>query len=159
MCAPLLRTGDFDSDDCLDDVETDWEEDSSGKGYLGGGDFYKCWFQLADLNTSSVSAEEYTSFILKLTDAITLPTGGYRDEQAAPPTTNDLNRLRGRASLPAAVSAQHTPTWHPRAPATSLVTLDLACVRVWGPHRALQDLLERIRDAADYEDEEEFAER
>ena len=35
--------GDFDPDDCLDDVEEDWQEDSGGKHYLGGGDFFKCW--------------------------------------------------------------------------------------------------------------------
>ena len=40
-------------------------------------------FQLADLNCEGVSAGEYAAFIYKLSDAICLPGGGYRDEQVA----------------------------------------------------------------------------
>ncbi|KAL1526415.1 hypothetical protein AB1Y20_015127 [Prymnesium parvum] len=85
--------GDFDPEDCLGDVEEDWQEDSGGKAHLGGGDFYKCWFQLADLNTLDVSAEEYAEFIDNLIDAICLPEGGYRDEQEL------LERIQEEADL------------------------------------------------------------
>eukprot|EP00966_Prymnesium_polylepis_P059455 1378061-Prymnesium_polylepis.1 len=86
--------GDFDPGDCLDDVEEDWQEDSGGKHYLGGGDFFKCWrvprfiertpngnAHLIGLTVSCTG--EYATFIYKLSDAICLPGGGYRDEQVA----------------------------------------------------------------------------
>eukprot|EP00966_Prymnesium_polylepis_P291031 6721400-Prymnesium_polylepis.1 len=84
---------DFDAHDCLDDVEEDWEDDSGGKHYLGGADFFKCWFQLADLNTKSVSGAEYAGYLTKITEAFCLPGGGYRDD------LDLLERIRDAAEM------------------------------------------------------------
>ena len=46
-------------------MEEDWLADANGKPFMGGGDFFKCWFQLADLNTDGVDPQEYARFIYR----------------------------------------------------------------------------------------------
>ena len=173
--------GDFDPHDCLDDVEEDWLEDSGGKQFLGGGDFFKCWFQLADLNTSNVDAQEYAEFIYKLSNAICLPEGGYRDEQVprqqyacadrggVQPT--DCSRSVWRAAcgvwrvacgvLPAACYMPRAADRVPRgAGASPFIVPSIAPSTVpRASPRASQELLEELREAAELDDDEFFERR
>ncbi|KAL1503273.1 hypothetical protein AB1Y20_011328 [Prymnesium parvum] len=77
---------DFDPMDCLEYVAADWFEDSKGKTHLDRAAFFSCLFELADVNTRGISAQEYAQWIVDLVDEI-MPGEddepdyfGYRDD-------------------------------------------------------------------------------
>eukprot|EP00966_Prymnesium_polylepis_P298006 6886046-Prymnesium_polylepis.1 len=83
----------------------DWYQDCAGKQHLGGGDFFRCWFELADLNTNGVGAEEYVKFITDLSGLIFDPNGGYLDEK------DMLERVRDAAYLRSHEYARRVRSW------------------------------------------------
>merc|ERR1719327_288638 len=62
--------GDFDADDCLASADEDWQSDARGKDHLDKDDFFKCWFQLCDLNTAHVAAGEYSQWMGEAVESI-----------------------------------------------------------------------------------------
>ena len=61
----------IDSGDFLKTLDDDWMDDSQGKRVLTKEGFYRCWFQLVDTHTDSVSSGEYTSWITGTVDQVT----------------------------------------------------------------------------------------
>ena len=53
----------IDPNECLRTMDVDWESDSGGKAALEREDFHRCVFQLCDVQTTGVSAEEYAEWI------------------------------------------------------------------------------------------------
>ena len=51
-------------------AETDWKRDSEGTLGLDQTRFYWTWFELADLYTTSIDADEYVAFLSRMLTAI-----------------------------------------------------------------------------------------
>ena len=62
---------DYDEDDCQQTAEEDWDADSRGKYYLDQEAVYNSLFELADLWTNSIEAEDYADFLSGLFGCIT----------------------------------------------------------------------------------------
>jgi len=54
---------DFDPSNAAETAEADWEVDSAGHDHLDYMRFSMSWFQLADLWTEGISADQYASFL------------------------------------------------------------------------------------------------
>ena len=53
-------------------MDDDWRSDSDGKVALERSDFDKCVFQLADVQTGGVSADEYAEWITNVIERLRL---------------------------------------------------------------------------------------
>ena len=67
---------DLDPSDCHRSSAVDWERDSQGDGELDEAEFKSAWFQLCDVYTDGLDADEYASWIYGVANAITKPAGG-----------------------------------------------------------------------------------
>ena len=65
------RDHDVDVNSFLGSLDDDWQDDAQGLPTLDGEAFRRCWFQLADTNTDSISAEEYAGWVRKVIGRIT----------------------------------------------------------------------------------------
>lgn len=68
---------DLDADDCVSTAFKDWAADAdpgheeSASAVLSRDNFDKCWFQMADLSTDEVDANEYATWIREVVDRLT----------------------------------------------------------------------------------------
>ena len=70
------KDGTFSVQDCLESTRADWDDDRCGKDHLTKADFFRCWFQLADLHTEAVSASAYAWWIGCVVERIARPRQG-----------------------------------------------------------------------------------
>ena len=61
----------IDVSECMENMREDWKEDTDGRPLLSEDLFNRCWFQLADVNTETVDANEYAKWITDTVDVIT----------------------------------------------------------------------------------------
>jgi hypothetical protein len=54
----------------METLDEDWEADSKGSGVVSVEQFFRSWFELADVYTDSVDSDEYAAWIESLGDAI-----------------------------------------------------------------------------------------
>lgn len=63
--------GDIDPSDMVETAQEDWEADAGGADVLTREAFERCWFQLIDLHTESLSAEDYAKWSDRTVELIT----------------------------------------------------------------------------------------
>ena len=88
---------DFDSEQADETAEADWEVDSNGHDHLDYARFSMSWFQLADLWTEDISAEEYAGFLEDVMQCIAFvgPNGEMQlREEAEIRTLGQLDQAR-----------------------------------------------------------------
>ena len=56
-------------------AKEDWLADSQGRDEISEEDFKRCWFELADVNTESISAAAYASFVDDVVRHATVTSG------------------------------------------------------------------------------------
>ena len=78
---------DCDADISVEDVdeaaEEDWLADSEGADELNEKQLKDCWFQLADVHTESIDADEYAEWVRDVINTITTMANGDRLEEGA----------------------------------------------------------------------------
>ena len=62
---------DLDKRDMFETAEDDWEDDTQGALLLTEAAFKRCWFQLVDLYTENINAEEYAQWASDTLNTIT----------------------------------------------------------------------------------------
>ena len=62
---------DFDTRDMLESAEEDWADDSGGRPVMDKEAFKRCWFQLVDLHTEHINAEDYVEWADDTLETIT----------------------------------------------------------------------------------------
>ena len=79
----------IDPSEALISIDDDWAHDTGGgKHFLERGDFHAAWFQLTDMSTQTVEAEEYVHFIRQLLSLVRVPVEtqpAVAEGQEAPP--------------------------------------------------------------------------
>ena len=77
MYKALIET--YDEDEAIAEAEDDWEKDSQGTGALGKKLFLDAMFELADMWTETITAEEYRGFLDQLFQCVAeaQPDGSY----------------------------------------------------------------------------------
>ena len=115
MCVQTNRAHTLAGDaqaDAQSTAEEDWADDARGAAVLDQMAFKRCWFQLVDLHTETVSADEYASWSHATLDAITRVRPGVRRAtagDAAPPRETPRQRGRRRAAVGDAAPPRETP--------------------------------------------------
>ena len=62
----------FSPRDFTESAEEDWLDDTQGAAVLDEGAFKRCWFQLIDLHTENINAEEYADWSISTLNKITV---------------------------------------------------------------------------------------
>jgi hypothetical protein len=90
-------------------AKEDWLADSQGKDEISEEDFKRCWFELADVNTESISAAAYASFVDDVVRHATVTTGEGRTAWRT--DARLLNSIRGAAAETTLRAAKAKKRW------------------------------------------------
>ena len=110
MYKALIET--YDEAEALAEAEEDWEKDSQGTGALGKKLFLDAMFELADMWTETIAAEEYRDFLNQLFHCVAeqRPNGTFVWKVRAPRVLNLLGYGSHRALLVHCVGASVSPS-------------------------------------------------
>ena len=102
--------------EAVEAAHEDWQRDAEGTMALDRDRFCWCWFELADVWTESIEADEYTEFLTRTMDMITkkLPDGRsvWRDDKDVMRAHFNLMRERGERIDPAENLPVCMTRWH-----------------------------------------------
>ena len=121
----------IDPQEALSSMDADWLSDSGGKETLEREDFHKCVFQLCDVQTKGVSAEEYAEWIRRTFARVRLRTsekqrkaaavldtlfgGGGGGKRQRRTSTSSMNGKMAAAASKASAAAPRPPPPTPRS--------------------------------------------